>query len=97
MVTEYLRYEIDAHRQTKFIDDYAVAAKALLKSPYAVSFEFYQCVEDPAQFIIRIEWTSADDHLQRFRSSAEFKDFFASVRAYVGDISEMRHYRQLVP
>ena len=92
MIVEYLRYEIDAARQEAFIADYQAASKPLLASPYAVSFDMSQCAEDPSQFIIRITWTSAEDHLQRFRGSDDFRAFFGKVRAYVGDILEMRHY-----
>ncbi len=42
--------------------------------------------------MLRIEWDSAEGHLQGFRSSPEFREFFANVRPYVGAIAEMRHY-----
>lgn len=92
MIVEYLRYEIDEARQAAFVADYKEASKPLRLSPHAISFDICQCVEDPRQFIIRIEWTSAEDHLQGFRGSSEFKDFFKHVRGYVSDIVEMRHY-----
>lgn len=93
MIVEYLRYTIDDARQKKFISDYAQAAPALQSSPYCEGYEFCQCVEDPSQFIIRIQWTSADDHLKRFRGSDEFKAFFPHIKPYLDDIDEMRHYR----
>ncbi|MBX2883101.1 MAG: antibiotic biosynthesis monooxygenase [Granulosicoccus sp.] len=92
MIVEYLRYSIDAERQADFIRDYRAASKPLQRSDYCEQYEFCQCVEDPSKFIIRIQWTSADDHLQRFRGSAEFKEFFGHIKSYVGDIDEMRHY-----
>ncbi|MFQ6547014.1 putative quinol monooxygenase [Aestuariibius sp. 2305UL40-4] len=95
MIVEYLRYRIDAARQDAFIAAYKAATEPLLASPYATAFDMARCVEDPSQFILRIEWTSAEDHLQRFRGSAEFRAFFAHVKPYVGDILEMRHYERL--
>jgi len=92
MIVEYLRYEIDSARQEKFVDDYRAASVPLLASPYATSFDLCQCDEDPQQFILRIEWTSADDHMKGFRSSQEFKDFFMHIKSYLKDIVEMRHY-----
>ncbi|MDX8353819.1 putative quinol monooxygenase [Cognatiyoonia sp. IB215182] len=96
MIVEYLRYEIDAERQDQFVADYRAASEPLLASPYATSFEMCQCVEDPSQFTLRIAWTSADDHLKRFRGSAEFREFFGHIKPYLGDIKEMRHYTQLI-
>ena len=95
MIVEYLRYEIDDARQEAFVADYKAASEPLLSSPYAHTFEICQCVEDPRQFILRIEWTSAEDHLKGFRGSSEFKAFFGHVRRYISDISEMRHYTKL--
>lgn len=92
MIVEYIRYEIDADRQDQFIADYRAASEPLLASPYALSFDMCQCVEDPTQFTLRIEWTSAEDHMNGFRGSAEFKAFFGHIKPYLKDIQEMRHY-----
>lgn len=92
MIVEYLRYKIDAARQDQFISDYKAAASPLLASPYALSLDICQCVEDPEQFILRIEWSSADDHLKGFRGSVDFKNFFVHIKPYLNDIVEMRHY-----
>lgn len=92
MIVEYLRYSIDEDRQAKFIADYKQASEPLQRSPFCENYEFCQCVEDSSQFIIRIQWTSADDHLKRFRPSDDFKAFFPFIKPYLDDIDEMRHY-----
>ena len=92
MTVEYLRYAVPADRQADFIRDYTAAREPLLQSPYAREFEMCQCIEDPSQFILRILWTSAEDHLQKFRASPEFRAFFGHIRPYLGMIVEMRHY-----
>jgi quinol monooxygenase YgiN len=58
-------------------------------------FELCQCVDDKTQFILRITWTSVDDHLTGFRKSPEFQEFFGHIRQYVSMIDEMRHYNSL--
>jgi heme-degrading monooxygenase HmoA len=95
MIVEYIRYTVPAERQDAFIRDYAAAKEPLMRSSYAKAFDMCQCVEDPSKFVVRIEWTSADDHMKGFRSSEEFKGFFTHIRAYVGMIDEMRHYTPL--
>ena len=95
MIVEYLRYKIDAVRQPQFIADYKAASEPLLSSRYAMSFDMCQCVDEPEQFVLRIEWTSAEDHLEGFRNSQDFRDFFVHIRPYVKDILEMRHYTPL--
>lgn len=96
MIVEYLRYSIPQERQADFLRDYQAASVPLMQSPYANAFELCQCVDDPSQFILQIRWTSAEDHLQGFRQSSEFREFLAYVRPYVPLIDEMRHYRTVL-
>jgi heme-degrading monooxygenase HmoA len=92
MTLEYIRYTIPADQAERFIADYQAAREPLLRSPFAKGFEISRCVEDQTQFIVRIEWTSVEDHLKGFRSSAEFREFLGHIRPYIGMITEMRHY-----
>ncbi|MEO0938083.1 MAG: antibiotic biosynthesis monooxygenase family protein [Pseudomonadota bacterium] len=96
MIVEYIRYTIAEAQHQAFIDAYRAAMAPLMQSPYATAFDLCQCAEEPSEFILRIEWTSAEDHLQRFRGSAEFRAFFAHIKPFVGDIAEMRHYTRLL-
>lgn len=95
MIVEYLRYNLESGRQDQFIKDYSDAAKPLLDSAYCNRYEFCRCVEDGSKFIVRIEWTSADDHLKKFRQSEQFRQFLVFVKPYINDIEEMRHYESL--
>ena len=97
MIVEYLRYTVPPGQADAFIADYRAASGPLLASAFALSFDLARCVEDPTQFILRIEWTSADDHMQGFRGSPEFREFFAHIRPYLSMIDEMRHYERLLP
>jgi len=95
VILEYIRYEIPECQRTAFIAAYAAAKGPLMASPYSRGFDLCQCAEDPGQFILRIEWTSAEDHMEKFRGSAEFRAFFARIKPFVRNILEMRHYRRI--
>ena len=92
MIVEYVRYQIPAERRDAFEDAYATAQSALAASPHCLAWELSRCGEDPTQYTLRIEWDSAEGHMQGFRRGPEFGAFFAAIRPYVGDITEMRHY-----
>ena len=90
MIVEYIRYEIaDAEA---FQRAYETARSALDGSEHCLAYELSRCTEDATSFILRIEWDSADGHLQGFRKSAEFSAFLSAVRPFLNDIREMRHY-----
>jgi quinol monooxygenase YgiN len=92
MIVEYIRYEIPEDEANSFEDAYARAGASLEASPHCERYEVAHCTEDSAAYTVRIEWDSAEGHLQGFRGSPEFRTFFAAVRPYVERIEEMRHY-----
>jgi len=93
MTVEYIRYKIDAPRQESFVEAYHKAAEFLDKSAHCLGYELTHCEEDPENFILRIEWTSTEDHLNGFRKSPEFRQFLNHVRPFFNDIEEMNHYQ----
>jgi quinol monooxygenase YgiN len=96
MIIEYVRYRIPADRADQFIAAYATAGEVLRNSTHCLGYELSRCTEEPTSFILRIEWDSLEGHLDGFRKSAQFRDFLASVRPFIDDIEEMRHYERTV-
>jgi heme-degrading monooxygenase HmoA len=93
MVVEYVRYSVDgADRRAEFERSYEQAAESLDVSPHCLGYELVHGVEEPENYILRIEWDSLEGHERGFRSCPEFRAFFANIRSFVGNIEEMRHY-----
>jgi hemoglobin len=92
MVIEYVRYRIPQERLGGFESAYERAARALQAAPQCVDFELSRCLDDPACYVLRIAWTSVQEHLHGFRGGPVFGEFFAAIEPYVNDIEEMRHY-----
>ncbi|MFI6787922.1 antibiotic biosynthesis monooxygenase [Nonomuraea sp. NPDC050383] len=94
MIVEYIRYRIPDERSVDFEEAYGKAAVFLAKAPQCVDYELSRCVDEPVCYILRITWSSAEDHTQGFRNSELFPGFLAAIRPYVGMIEEMRHYER---
>ncbi|MEV1333063.1 antibiotic biosynthesis monooxygenase [Micromonospora costi] len=92
MIVEYIRYRVAPERRDEFESAYRRASVALAAAPQCVDYELSRCVEQPECHVLRITWTSAEDHLRGFRTGPHFGPFFAEIKPYVGDIEEMRHY-----
>lgn len=93
MVVEYIRYEVkDEARRKELVTAYVEAAKSLDASPECLAYELSVCEEDATSAVLRIEWASTQAHLEGFRKSAVFRDFFAAIAPFVNEIAEMRHY-----
>jgi quinol monooxygenase YgiN len=80
VIVEYVRYAIANDRREGFEAAYAEASAALDASRHCIGYELARCVEDPARYILRIEWDSAEGHMKGFSTRPEFRTFFASIR-----------------
>lgn len=93
MVVEYIRYIVkDNDRRQQLVVAYAQAAASLEAAPECLAYELTLCEEDPTAAILRIEWQSTEAHLQGFRKSTVFAEFFAAIKPFFSEIAEMRHY-----
>jgi quinol monooxygenase YgiN len=94
MIVEYIRYQVPAERREAFEEAYGAAQASLAASPHCLPWELARCSEDAGQYTLRIEWDSAEGHMQGFRQGPHFGAFLAAVRPFIPDIAEMRHYAQ---
>jgi 8-hydroxy-5-deazaflavin:NADPH oxidoreductase len=93
VAVEYIRYRIPRDRADAFLDAYRAAVLPLSASAYCLGYDLTQCAEEPELFTLRIRWTSIDDHLQKFRASEQFREFFSHIGPFVDQIEEMQHYQ----
>lgn len=93
MNVEYIRYTVaDGARGAELLNAYKRAAAQLDAAPECLAYELSVCQEDPASWILRIEWASTSDHMGGFRKGPHFPPFLAEIRGFIKDITEMRHY-----
>ena len=92
MIVEYIRYKIAESRHKEFEGAYDKAQASLRASPHCLSYEVSHGVEEPNNYVVRIEWDSENGHMKGFRTSPEFQTFFLAVRPFFNDIQEMKHY-----
>lgn len=93
MIVEYIRYVLTRHTPEELERAYAQAATHLQAAPQCHGYELTQCEEEPASFVLRIVWTSTEEHLKGFRGGPHFPPFLALIRPFVPEIAEMRHYQ----
>jgi quinol monooxygenase YgiN len=96
MVVEIIRYNITPESAEHFKQAYTEAGNYLNSSPYCLSYEIVQGIEEPNNFIVRIEWDSVEGHMQGFRMGPDFQLFFALVRPFFNAVLEMKHYSIIV-
>lgn len=90
---EYIRYRVPEQQSAEFLAAYTRAAVQLAEAPQCVDYELARCEDDFEHFVLRITWTSTEDHLEGFRRSELFSAFLAEIGPYADRIDEMRHYK----
>src|SRR5687768_5350077 len=93
MIVEYIRYEVPAAQRDAFLAAYRSAEQQLAASVNCVRYEVSEGIEEPSNFVVRIEWDSLEGHERGFRGGAHFAAFLAKVKPFFGQIREMKHYR----
>ncbi len=91
---EIIRYAIPPAQQADFENAYAEAGNLLQASPYCVGYELMKGVDELNNYILTIYWSSIADHLNGFRKSSAFGQFFILVKPFYSNIQEMKHYEQ---
>lgn len=92
---EIIRYSIPQELRTKFEDAYRNGGTHLTASPYCLGYEVIHGVDEPDKYIVRIHWTSIEDHLNGFGKSEHFAAFFIHVKPFYNNIEEMKHYEPI--
>lgn len=91
---EIIRYTIPDDKLERFLTDYQEAGRHLENSPFCLGYNILRGDDEPNHFIVTIYWTSKIDHLNGFRKSAQFSEFFNWVKPYFNGIEEMKHYQK---
>lgn len=89
---EIIRYDIPESERSNFEKAYADAGIHLQASKYCLGYEIIHGDEEPNNYIVIINWTSKEEHMQGFRRSPEFMPFFNLVKSFFNSIKEMKHY-----
>jgi heme-degrading monooxygenase HmoA len=92
MIVEYIRYALEEHGGDALVAAYGRAQQQLDASPNALAWELARCADDPSAYVLRIEWDSAEGHMDGFRKGPHFPGFLSEIRPFIGEIVEMRHY-----
>ena len=91
-IIEYVRYNIPADQAESFITTFRLASPLLTAAPGCLGCELRQGVENPAEFVARVVWSSIAAHVE-FRESAEFPKFKGNFAGF--EIVSLGHYEKV--
>lgn len=70
----------------------ATAQSVIARAPGYLGSVFYQGVEDPDAFILRVEWESVDAHVRGFRGSPLLTEWRSHFYHLLAETPTVTHY-----
>lgn len=83
MVVEYIRYSVPADRY-----DESSVQGGFREAPECLACEVSHGLKEPDNYVVRIEWSSLEEHEHGFRESARFGPFLAAVNPFFEQIED---------
>jgi len=91
MIMEIAHITIDPANATAFEIAVARAAPVLRAAEGCHAMSLERVIEDPARYRLRVQWTSVEHHMVRFRQSEGFKQWRALVGPFFVGVPEVEH------
>jgi len=60
-----------------------------------ISHQLQKCVEDPAKYILLVNWTDLEAHTVGFRRSAEYQEWKALLHHFYDPFPTVEHYEKI--
>lgn len=79
MVTEFAQIEVKPGMEEVFIQGVAKCRPVFLAAEGCFGMGLQRSVEEPAKFLLMVQWESVDAHMVIFRESPGFQEWRANV------------------
>ncbi|WP_113637963.1 antibiotic biosynthesis monooxygenase family protein [Nubsella zeaxanthinifaciens] len=60
-----------------------------------ISHQLQKCIEDPAKYILLVNWTDLEAHTIGFRRSAEYQEWKALLHHFYDPFPTVEHYEKI--
>jgi len=92
MVLEIANLEIKEGQNAAFEAALEKAQNVINQSPGYLSHEFQQCMEQPQEYVLLIQWESLEAHEVGFRKSELYKEWRGLIGEFFATKPVVKHY-----
>lgn len=96
MVLEIAELKIREDAIDAFADGMKEGGSVIASRPGCGGVRLLQCVEEPQQFLLFVEWDDVNWHM-KFRESEDFKRYRSAVQHTFAEGPSYRHYVEQAP
>lgn len=95
MITEIAVFQAVPGKEEAFAQGIQRAIAAVAHGAGCHSIAAHRCIEDPARFMLIVEWDSLEAHTEGFRKSPLFAEYRSHISGLFLDAPAVHHYEVL--
>ena len=92
MILEVANMTVAATRLAEFESAFVEARKVITQAAGCGQISLNRCVETPGRYLLLVEWTSIEHHMEGFRTSPLFQEWRRILGPYFTTPPMVEHY-----
>ena len=93
MIIELTQLPVPRAKAQQFLAGWKDAEPILLRQQGYISHRIGPMVENPEIYVLEIEWTTLEAHVEHFAKSPEFQDFLGKFVPYLEGDAKVFHFQ----
>lgn len=93
MILEVAILNVEPGREGEFEEAFGKAQAIISSMGGYVSHQLQRCIEEPARYLLLVNWQTLEDHTVGFRQSAQYQEWRALLHHFYDPFPEVQHYQ----
>ncbi|MGY4543898.1 heme-degrading monooxygenase HmoA [Arthrobacter sp. UYNi723] len=92
MITEHALLSVRPGMEEEFETSFGKAKSIIGSMPGFQGLTLSRCIENPATYLLLVEWARLEDHTEGFRGSAGYQEWRALLHHFYSPFPTVEHY-----
>jgi len=96
MILEAAILNVIPGKEIQFEHDFSIAGQYISAIKGYIKHSLSKCIEQPAKYILLVEWETLEDHAVGFRQSPEYLEWKNLLHHYYDPFPVVEHFERVV-
>ena len=93
MILEVAILNVTPGQEREFEAAFDRAQGIIVSMPGYLSHQLQKCLEEPARYVLLVNWEALEDHTIGFRESAKYQEWRQLLHHFYDPFPQVQHYR----
>jgi heme-degrading monooxygenase HmoA len=95
MILEAAYLHVIPGQEQQFEHAFSVASPLIAETPGYVGHQLQRCLEQPACYLLLVQWQTLEAHTEGFRGSARYAQWRALLHHFYDPFPTVQHFEQV--